>query len=278
MTLLRTNGAGGGYGGQYGGGYNNSFMIDKIAYLVSKLERYENSYPMDQNSPQLPSAGPVLEILFQMLRNENNTPAKDKPQQEFPEHIQKHLKELGERMLKMNNVPSEGQTLDLLLSMLSNELSTNPEVNAQLIQNKEHAVAYQKGSFSIYAKYNPGGGSMPLASPNGQNISAGFPALFNGSDKEKSELEKMKEELRETNKRESLWHIKKGYSALDKKDFRTAFDHFRRSNRSISLFGFSDKETNEIQQLTVEMMEMCKEEINRKGSNRSWWGGSKKVF
>lgn len=269
MTLLRVNG-GGGYGGQYGGGFNNSFMTDKIGYLLSKLEQYENNYSMGPNSPQLPSAGPVLEILFQMLRNENNTPAKANAKQEYPEHIQKHLNELGDRMLKMNNVPSEGQTLDLLLSMLTNELETNKDINARLIQSKKKMIPLQKGSFTYMTYYNPGG-QIPMSGPQGDSSDLSESFGIVEDDKKKTELQKMREELKETNKKESLWFMKKGYAALEKNEFKMAYDAFKKSFRNISMYDFNDEESYEIEQLSQDMMMKCEEVLKRKRESRKPW-------
>lgn len=186
LSLLRMNG-GGAFGNTSfgGGGYNNSFLVDKISYLITKLDQQEQ-HVMNQNAPQLPSTGPVLEILFQMLRNQN-TPSAPKNQQEYPELVQKHLKVLGDLMMQLDNLPSEGRTLDLLLTLADKELQSDTGVMNVVVDKKDSRFEWTKNAFRFVVQHisanrsssssssvNNGSGGLIVESNNGEEKDLGI--------------------------------------------------------------------------------------------------------
>lgn len=275
MSLLRNPGQG--YGNTYGGGYNgNSYLLDKVSYLVSKLEQYDQNHQMNQYPQQMPSAGPVLEILFQMLRNQNTTPAGiNHAQQAYPEHIQKHLKELGDRMMKMGtNVPAEGQTLELLYSMLSAEMESNPEVTAKVFQDKNRIVHKRKGSFDIYAQYNPNGSPVKMEGPNGSG--GNVPAILNGSDSkdETGIFERLEKQHIDIITSNAMNHIEKGYRYRLNGKINEAKKEFEASQSFLlnPIHG-NDKKVLEMKKKVELLIDWCttEEEYKKKNGRKPWW-------
>lgn len=268
VSLLRMNGGGAFGNTSYGGGYNNSFLVDKISYLITKLDQQQHDY-MNQNAPQLPSTGPVLEILFQMLRNQT-PPSAPKNQQEYPEHIQKHLKVLGDMMMKMNHLPAEGQNIDLLTTLLASELETNPQVNNKMIQakDKDKWVGYHKGAYDIIAVYNPGGTEgLSLKQDQGDYVARPkMPFAMNSKEeKDGSDLEKLDKELQETITRNAMRYIRKGYSSFENGDYRRALSEFKLGRDSIVKAGFNDDEAvYKLEERCNEFIKKCNDILTRK--------------
>jgi hypothetical protein len=213
LSLLRMNGGGAFGNNSFGAGYNNSFLVDKISYLITKLDQQEHNL-MNQNGPLLPSTGPILEILFQMLQNQKS--AQTRNNLEYTETVQKHLKVLGEKLAKLENLTPETSTLDLLLALADKELQENTSVMNTVIQDKNAKLQYTKHAFNFTIQHNSAQGSSKGGTVKINYDGSFAPVVLNSDNNDSGEvkMDKWEQELNDNIYYKVNKHLRTGITRM----------------------------------------------------------------
>ena len=138
----------------YNGGGDFVFLIDKINYVVSRLDGHQQfSDKSDKNITA--NTAKVWSLLLEIIRRVPQDT--DDPHPSRIKSHNKHLSEVRRRAEHLTFDPDhEDDYLGFLLKLLADELKRNPDVNEQLIIKEEKEIVYHASPFKIKATYRPG--------------------------------------------------------------------------------------------------------------------------
>ena len=226
------------------------FLIDKINYVVSRLDGHQQVTEKGDKSIMARTAK-VWSLLLEIIRRVPQD--MDEPHPSRIKSHNKHLSEVRRRAEHLTYDPDhEDNYLGFLLKLLSDELKRNPDVNEQLILGDEKEITYASEPFTIKALYKGDKTEKDKKKPSNNS-------LINPDDEEEI-----------LNEETFKWAVENWRSAIQYKhnsDYKKALSEYQNSLKRIKHIHHKSKRYNDLYHKCQEGVKFCEEQL-KKGKGR----------